>query len=185
MARSEQWRPVRGWEGLYDVSSLGRVRSTPGRVAHYLRLGKSFERPVPSKILTPYVDADDYDRVKFSRPGDGGNVIHRPKVHVIVCEAFHGPRPGGAHAAHGDDNRRNNRLANLRWASPTENCSDSRRNGRMPIGERSGTAKITAEQAQAIQASTLSARALGRMFGISAGHAWRIKVAKRWGHLVK
>lgn len=54
----------------------------------------------------------------------------RYKVHHLILEAFVGPRPPGLHALHGDDDRANNRLDNLRWGSRSENIREAVRNGR-------------------------------------------------------
>lgn len=50
-------------------------------------------------------------------------------VHQLVLEAFVGPRPEGMYGLHWDDDKNNNRLANLRWATPSENMMDQVRNG--------------------------------------------------------
>jgi hypothetical protein len=178
MEEAELWVDVRSWEGLYQVSSLGRIRSTPGRVAEYERLGQLWRRPVPSRILAQYVDPDGYQRVKFS----GYGAIRRPKVHVLVCEAFHGARPCGAHAAHANDLKADCRSDNLRWATPSENCEDSRQNGTMPVGARNGCAKLTEDEVETIRRSPEGLKVLAMAFGISKQHVWRIKTGKRWAH---
>lgn len=103
---SERWRPVLGWEGLYEVSSEGRVRR--------LRNGQASN----PKRNTP--GAQGYDVVSLSRGGQ----TYTFTVHTLVLEAFEGPRPEGTEARHLDDNRGNPSLANLEWASPKRNAQD-------------------------------------------------------------
>jgi hypothetical protein len=57
-------------------------------------------------------------------------------VHHLVLEAFVGPRPAGHEAAHGDGDKTNNALANLRWATPKENAADRYRHGTVLFGTR-------------------------------------------------
>jgi hypothetical protein len=60
----------------------------------------------------------------------------RAYVHHLVLEAFVGPRPAGDQAAHGDGDRLNNVLGNLRWATPKENNGDKRSHGTAMLGTR-------------------------------------------------
>lgn len=65
-------------------------------------------------------------------------------VHSLVCETFHGPRPGGCykwHAAHQNGNKLDNRASNLRWATSSDNREDCRRHGTLPIGPSHWRAK--------------------------------------------
>jgi len=87
----EEWRPVKDWEGLYEVSSEGRIRNMDG------------------KILKPITDQNGFCRVKLYRK-------YHP-VHQLVAEAFIGERPGkGFCARHKDGKRQNNRADNLEWS---------------------------------------------------------------------
>ncbi len=73
-------------------------------------------------------------------------------VHVLVCEAFHGPRPSCRHeAAHWNGVRSECSADNLRWATPAENREDMKRHGTWPKGEAHGRAQITAVQADEIR----------------------------------
>lgn len=60
------------------------------------------------------------------------------KIHIIACEAFHGPRPIGAVSRHLDGNRFNNAAENLAWGSYKENKQDDFKNGAVATGFRSG-----------------------------------------------
>lgn len=180
---NERWAAVSGWESLYEVSSFGRVRSAAGRVARYVRKGQDWERPVPSKVLTPYPDADGYLRVKFSRPrdtGDGTEVV-RPKIHVMVCIAFHGPKPNDRQAAHGDGDKTNNTSENLRWATPAANTRDKYAHGTMAFGQAVHNATLTEDLVRKIRAAVGSLPMVAAQFGISKQQASRIRLRQRWG----
>ena len=114
----EEWRPIPSFDGWYEVSTLGRVRSwrTSGR--HYLTRASS------PRILRPYVN--QYQQVLLY-PVEGKPVTRR--VHALVAEAFHGPRPEGMQVRHLDGNPLNNISDNLRYGTVSENQRDRVRHG--------------------------------------------------------
>ncbi len=114
MDSQEEWRPVVGYEGLFKVSSLGRV--------------KSFNK---KKILTG-TKISGYYKVCLCK----NKVCRVISIHTLVCTAFHGPKPSPKHeVAHWDGNPLNNRSDNLRWATKIENCADKIRHGTVIRGE--------------------------------------------------
>jgi hypothetical protein len=94
----ELWLPCPGYEGLYEVSSLGKVRS-------------------PRKIMVGVKDSAGYPTVQLYREGVGT----RFKVHRLVCEAFNGPCPEGHECGHLDGSRDNAAASNLAWITRSEN----------------------------------------------------------------
>lgn len=124
---AERWRPVPGWEGLYEVSDQGRVRSMARKVWQTGRWGTRFQRRVTGRILKPGI-VRGYERVVLQDDGSTENVA----VHRLVLLAFVGPCPEGMEACHANDDRRDNRLANLRWDTKSANCLDRTRNGGSP-----------------------------------------------------
>lgn len=131
----EVWKSIPGFEGSYEVSNLGRVRSLDrvqtyrdGRVYHY-----------KGKIRKMH----KHDRTGHPQISLGG--IPR-KVHTLVLTAFVGPRPPGLEARHRDGDETNNRLNNLEWATRSDNTKD-RKWHKGPDGYR----KLTGEQASNIK----------------------------------
>lgn len=106
---NESWRPVPGFEALYLVSDLGRVRSA--------RSGR---------VLVG--DGTRHLRVTLSRAGRTTRLL----VHRLVLEAFVGPCPPGMESLHENDIGADNRLANLRWGTRSENELEKVRNGNNP-----------------------------------------------------
>lgn len=122
----ERWRPVVGWEGLYEVSDLGRVRTCHRVITR--RNGTTFT--VAQCIRTPQRNntrRGNHRHVTLSRDGES---ITRA-IHIMVLEAFVGPRPSkDMQALHWDDDGSNNALVNLRWGTASDNRYDSVRNGK-------------------------------------------------------
>lgn len=115
-ATQEEWRPVVGYEGLYEVSSFGRVKSLPRLV----RKGDSHRR-VPERIVgSPNLPRSGYPKVGLWL---NGKRIERA-VHQLVLTAFRGVCPDGQVACHNDGNPANNRLENLRWDTQSNNLRD-------------------------------------------------------------
>ena len=123
---SERWLSVVGYEGLYEVSDQGRVRSLPRKAW----CGGDRYRLTSARVLRPgLVGTGPYPAVKLSRNGEAP----MRKVHRLVLEAFRGPCPPGMEACHGPRGRLCAALDNLRWDTKEENSRDKRRQGR-PLG---------------------------------------------------
>lgn len=112
----ETWKPVLGYEGLYEVSDHGRVRGITRRDAQ--------GRVWPARILSPG-DRSRYAVVGLWRDGKQ----QMAKVHRLVLEAFVGPCPEGKEACHGPAGSGDNSLGNLRWDTRSENMLDQVRHG--------------------------------------------------------
>lgn len=120
---SETWRPVVGYEGQYEVSDQGRVRSLD-RFLVYSWRGKPCERFYPGKMLSLQVGSNGYPHVMLR--GVTTN------VHRIVTAAFYGPRPDGLVCCHNNGDPTDNRLENLRYDTQSENQHDRRKHGTDP-----------------------------------------------------
>lgn len=113
----EAWKPVVGYEGLYEVSSVGRARSLDRTVM----TGRAGMKLRPGRVLKFGTYDDGHKHVTFSRDG-------RPRtftVHSVVLAAFVGPRPEGMQIRHFPDrDPANNRLDNLLYGTAKENMED-------------------------------------------------------------
>lgn len=125
---TEEWRAVVGYEGAYEVSNLGRVRSCTRTVRHPMK-GRVV---VLGRLMSPTVGKNGYWKVGLSREGKRRTM----NVHVLVLTAFVGPRPPGMEACHGPSGCLDNSVENLRWDTPSENRYDSVRDGTHPFAAR-------------------------------------------------
>lgn len=120
----EQWRPVVGFEGSYEVSDLGRVRGLDrldarGRVRR-------------GKFLAARTTTRNHQSVALYRD----RVRTDAQIHHVVLEAFVGSRPDGLEGCHWNGDPTDNRLTNLRWDTRSANVADSVRHGTHAMAAR-------------------------------------------------
>jgi hypothetical protein len=179
---TETWRPVVGFEGLYEVSDHGRVRGVD-RVETYSRIDQYSGRVIVvhrhhrGLLLRPGRASTGYLTVMLGR----GNT---KQVHALVLAAFVGPCPPRHECCHADDGRENNNLNNLRWGTRSDNLHDAVRNGRKPVGERHHHAKLRASDIPAIRARCAEGRgsvvALARQHGVSEATIRQVRDGRAW-----
>ena len=115
---NEIWKDITGYEGLYQVSNMGRVRSTNRTIT----LANGRERTLPSKVLRPG-EQKGYLHVCLSSRGVETSYL----VHRLVAASFLGPIPNGMEVDHINEDHKDNRVSNLQFLSRTENASRSTR----------------------------------------------------------
>lgn len=115
------WLPIPGWEGWYEVADTGFVRSVERAVWSTAGVLRIF----PGKMLRPSCEKGKRYHVALQR--NGSRVYY--SVSVLVVLAFAGPVPEGMVVCHDNGDVYDNRLANLRVDTPTENMFDKRRHG--------------------------------------------------------
>lgn len=115
---AETWLAIPGFEGKYEASDLGRVRSLDRVLVH----GNGFVRRMRGRVLRPHLRRDGYAEVVLGC-GSRKATKHR-RVHLLVLAAHVGPCPSGLEACHNDGNRSNNQLGNLRWDTRVANMAD-------------------------------------------------------------
>lgn len=174
----EFWKSVVGYEGLYEVSSEGRVRSLAREIQSRNRWGPVTMR-WPSKDLCLLKTQSGYLKVLLSKQGKAVNKL----VATLVAEAFLGPRPKGMLVLHGDGDPKNNRVANLRYGTQKENMWDSIKHGTRPRGRAHKCAKLTEQQVRKIRASKLTNVALAAEFKVAPSTIRLARIGRTWGHV--
>jgi hypothetical protein len=170
---AEVWRPVPGFEALYEVSSYGRVRSLP-------RKSSKFNRVYGGGVIKP-APRGRYLRVALSAWTVDGKQ-HFVNVHRLIAQTFLGPIPEGACVRHLNDDPHDNRVCNLAFGTIADNSADAARNGRLRIGERNPQAKLTVIDVIAIRAArgSVSQYKLADQYGVSQGLIGYIQRRKIW-----
>lgn len=171
---NEEWRNVIGFEGLYAVSSFGRVRSIT-RMA----TARFVSRVYGGKMLNP-AQVKGYRVVSLRRPGEPPKTKY---VHTLVLESFVEQRTGEMQACHRDGDKENNRLSNLYWGTVMENANDKRKHGTLPVGEKCGSAKLTAEQVIEIRKKAEPIRTQAHRYGVSTARIEQIRAGQGWRHV--
>ena len=120
--KNEEWRDVVGYEGLYQVSDQGRVKSLERKIPHW----RGGERIQKERILKPIDDGRGYLRVDLY----AGGKRKRFKVHRLVCQAFHENPGNKPQVNHINEDKTDNRACNLEWSTRIENCNHGTRNER-------------------------------------------------------
>lgn len=121
----EEWRDIPGYEGEYQASTLGRIKSLKRQVRGVnWKTGTDFLRTVPERILRPG---------RFCKSGHVSVVLRHgtcgQPVHQLIMRTFVGDPPKGKEVLHINGNPQDNRLENLRYGTRTENILDVYRQG--------------------------------------------------------
>ena len=109
----EIWKAIKDYEGKYEVSNLGRVKS--------LERTSRLNRKIKERILAPREYTGGYLRVQLSRKDF--------YIHRLVAETFIPNPENKSQVNHIDGNKRNNRVDNLEWNTPLENNLHAIRTG--------------------------------------------------------
>ncbi|AHC56576.1 hypothetical protein JJJA_0060 [Achromobacter phage JWDelta] len=174
---SEVWTSVVGFTG-YEVSDLGNVRTTRSKN------GKGTCEPRP--LLPRAIVGKIYHRVTLTDAS--GNRVDR-KVHLLVLEAFRGPRPAPEmDGCHRDGNAHHNELSNLYWGTKRENAQDRVDHGTQVRGDTHPLSVLTEQQVMEIkQALPTWKRGMGRTFakrfGVCESAITSVKLGRTWSHV--
>lgn len=177
---AERWRPIQGFEDLYEVSNLGNVRSLDRVVS--LRGGATQVRR--GRVLKLNVQPKGTKRVDLCTE-DG--IRKQFSVHRLVASAFI-PNPESLPVVmHLDDNPSNNLVGNLRWGTQQDNVDDMMTKGRgVPPPSRRGIGTLTEADVREIKALIHQGQKLkdiAMRYGVSAVNIGTIKNGKSWKHV--
>lgn len=172
----ERWAQVVGYEGLYSVSTNGKVRSDTSR-----------NRWEAGRILSPGPNTSGYFQVVLT----GASGRRRSLlVNRLVLLAFRGPCLEGMESCHKNGKPQDNRLSNLRWGTRISNLDDRVRHGvvRVPHyrGERNNNVKLTARRVKAMRKRRLAGdiyRVIAESEGVNKSTAMEAIKGKTWSHV--
>lgn len=181
----EIWKDVVGYEGFYQVSNLGRVKSVDRTVPYpnSKYLNGTGTRKFYGKILTLTNDGGGYSKVTLRK---SGNQV-AGKVHRLVAEAFLVKPDGKDYVNHKDGIRTNNNAENLEWCTSQENAQHAASRGTMgQKGEDAHRAKITEEVVFEIRSMYGSGEKIIRiaeLFNLRHNHIESIVKRRSWRHI--
>lgn len=175
----EVWLPVVGFEGFYEVSNLGGVRSLDRTGWHQGRWGQMHMR-FPAREMRINADLNGYHYLKLRLPGEKAQHC---LVHRLVMAAHFGLPPEGMQVNHKDGEKANNRLDNLEYCTARENlrhCIDVLGKKR---GEGTGLAKLRSNQIQTIRNDQRFLREIAADYGVTLQAIHHVKSNKNWAHI--
>ena len=119
----EIWKEIKNYEGFYEVSSLGRVRS----LTRYIKQKNNSKKKIAGKILKPIPNKNGYLMVTLSKDCKGKRYF----VHRLVADAFILNKNNKKEVNHIDENPKNNKVNNLEWVTHLENSNYGTRGKRI------------------------------------------------------
>jgi len=174
----EVWKPVVGYEGSYEVSSRGRIRSLD-RYRRHMGGGTAL---IKGRVLRLNDRGRGYLWVGLCQDGSTKHFV----VHRLVARSFIGPRPRNHQVNHKNLVKSDNRPGNLEYLTQKENMAHASINGAMCCGEENPASKLTEEQVQQIlrqRASGVPRAEVASSFGIVPNHVTAVTSGRVWAHV--
>jgi hypothetical protein len=173
---TEVWKDVSGFEGAYQVSNRGRVKSLERVVKSRWAKGCTYHE----KMLS-LKTKNRYCKVVLRLNGELKNAL----IHRLVAQAFI-PNPKNLpEVNHIDGDTNNNAADNLEWCNASQNAHHALALGlrKSVKGDKHGKSKITEKQAREIKYSTESRKALAEKYGLTYSGIYQIQAGYRWKHI--
>lgn len=176
----EIWKPILGYQDIYEVSSCGRIKSLHRLIRRNLKDTKS-NYFSDEKLLNPWKNTNSYLSVTLRK--DGISKVFR--VHRIVAETFMGTCPENMEVCHKNGKRDDNRLENLRFDSRSNNHLDKINHNTDNRGEKHPLSKLSEIDVKKIMSmkDIKPIKEIANEFNISQRHIKDIFSKRRWKHL--
>jgi len=175
----EEWRDIQGFEGSYQVSNLGRVRSFDRVIMNNIGVHRIYK----SRIMKYFLDKDGYENLTLNKLGKQ----YKRKVHRLVAAAFIDNPENKESVNHKDLNKKNNRLENLEWVTKSENMIHAAKNNKNCRGEGIAQSKLSEEDVLIIRELYLSKqmnqKELSEKYKVTQSSISCIVLRKTWSHI--
>ena len=178
---TEIWRPIVGYEGLYSVSSLGRVR----REASVIRIADHLggRARLPQRDVTLRGNRDGYVICDLWKDASRTTAY----VHALVATSFIGPRDAGQEVNHVNGDKTHNRVENLEYVTKSKNIRHAFANNLKPRGAAHHKAKLTLDAVHVIRATNITpvgvAATLAARYGVSIVTIGKVHRRETWSHV--
>ena len=178
----EIWKDIIGYEELYQISNLGRVKSLKRTIKvkpHAIRPNGCIKKWKLKILIQKFNRVGGYLYVTLSK-----NDIHiNYKVHIHTA-IYYVENPFNLPCVlHKDDITFHNEYTNLTWGTFADNRKDCVNKGRQAKGEKQHLSKLKAEDILDIRNSNISSRKIGSMYGVSGSAITQIRLKKTWKHI--
>lgn len=172
---TERWLPIAGYEGIYQISSFGRVKALSINKLHgrYYSICKE-------KILKQKIASTGYPGLSLSKD----KVSIDFAVHRLVAEHFIPNPENKSQVNHKEGIKTDNRFFMLEWVTPKENTYHATLSGlNKVIGEDNWNAKLTEKEVVEIRSSNLSHKQAANKYGVYFSVIQKIRYRKAWKHI--
>lgn len=194
----EEWRPIPEYEGLYEASNLGRLRSCDRITRHVNRWGTINGQHRRGGILKTRVSNQGYERASLCKNGVGKTL----SVHRLISKTFDKSFRSDLQVNHKDGNKLNNSISNLEPGTAKDNMAHAVKTGLYPFGDRNGSrthvekmprgsentqSKITEGdviEIRRLRASGWTLAQIADRFPINFRSVHNIVRGKTWGHVL-
>jgi len=182
----EIWKDAVGYEGLYEISSFGRVKTLEKILPH--NKFKHITCVFKEKIMKISLDTKGYPSIVLRKNG----IPKTLRVHRLMTEAFIPNPENKAYVNHINGIKHDNMLENLEWSTPSENESHAYRtklkNSNSILGVKHFKAKLTEKDILEIREKfgnkTHTAKELAEEYGIGKRNIWYIHNRQLWNHVL-
>lgn len=172
---SERWQDIPGYEGLYQCSTLGNIRSVDRQVPYR---GGPKTRIAKGQLLSPYVSHKGYAHVVLCHDGKR----HVKELHTLIAATFLGPRPERHHTHHINGDKLNNRPANLKYVPVTAHHQHHH--------QGTGCHKAVLTDREVVEILDLLKQGkyqkdIAKMFGVGRSTIGEIDRGRTWKHIAR
>lgn len=164
----ERWKDVIGYEDVYQVSNLGRVKRIKKSQGAKVRILTLSQRKT-NKYLVVCLSQNNKSKTHY--------------VHRLVLKAFIGKPSRGSQCCHKNGDPTNNRVENLYWGSIDENALDRIKHGTSLQGTLNPNSKLTAYQVREIRVANGTHAKIAKKYGVARRTIGRIKAREIWKHI--
>ena len=177
----EIWKDIKGFEGTYQVSNFGNIKSLRRTVKRSSQTGDYLQKEV---ILKPATNAKGYYHVALRKDGDSKTF----RIHRLVAESFISNPTGHPQVNHKDGNKTNNHVNNLEWTDNSGNLKHAYKLGlRTSLGVNNGNCKLNPEFVKQIRSlyatKKYEQKDLAKMFNCTSGAISAIVIKRTWKHI--
>lgn len=180
----EIWHPIPGYDGFYEASSYGRIRSLKREIDTFHNLTKKMiKKTISPRIMKVSVVSSGYQALRLSKNGEKTMFL----VHIVVLSSFI-QKPSIEHQCnHKDGDKKNNCLTNLEWVTCSENVQHAfkvlgrKSHGHGPSGIRNPKSKsINIEKVLLLHNEGLQQRQIAEEIGATQPTVWRVLHGMHW-----
>lgn len=180
MENKEIWKPIPGYERIYEVSSYGNVKSLDREITNSIGTTRLYV----GKVLKKSKDRYGYSICKLFKNSKGKNHT----IHRLVAIAFIENIDNKPIVNHIDGNKLNNHVSNLEWCTNSENDLHAFSLGLRSTlkGEKCNFAKLTSSEVKEIKKlknEGITQKKIAKLFNISEGNVSQIINGQRWAWL--